>query len=299
MPNVRPIAELREHPDCGLVPGMREGEYQDLLADVRQRGIVTPLEVTGDVTLDGRHRLRAAKEIGLAELPVREVELPADDPGGRSYMLKAAVLRRHLTDDQRAMIAALWAKTNSKPRGGDRKSDAAKDNAIKSPHVGGFDSGKHVPPAQADAAALMNVSPKKVEVAAAVHKADPDLTAKIHNGEIKLSRAARQVQAKKGAAKAPGRARGRTNGHQASKLDALVTKKWGPIDKAARLALAHAGSVAEAEVVRGAAVRCREHAQALVAEAERVIPRLQDREKSSKESVPPSPAVQAAVPATA
>jgi N6-adenosine-specific RNA methylase IME4 len=87
---------------------MRRDEWTAFLADVRLRGIVEPLVVRGSTVLDGRHRLRAAKELNLAFVPVHEVDL--DGEGAREFMLKSAVLRRHMTDDQRRMCAALWAK---------------------------------------------------------------------------------------------------------------------------------------------------------------------------------------------
>jgi len=46
----------------------------------------------------------------LLDVPVMDAALNGDDPA--SYMLKAAVLRRHLTDDQRAAMAVLWSQEN-------------------------------------------------------------------------------------------------------------------------------------------------------------------------------------------
>jgi len=79
-------------------------EFQALLEDIRRRGILEPLHVQFDGTvLDGRHRLRAARALGLERVPVVLVHLRDETPV--SYMLRAALLRRHLTDDQKAIIA--------------------------------------------------------------------------------------------------------------------------------------------------------------------------------------------------
>ena len=49
----RSPAQLTLHPQAGLVPEATLPEYRELLADVSERGVVTPLEVTGeDVLLD-------------------------------------------------------------------------------------------------------------------------------------------------------------------------------------------------------------------------------------------------------
>lgn len=101
------LVHLQEHPEAGIVPEMPEADFRDLVEDIRTRGIVEPLHVLfgreEGVVLDGRHRLRAARELGLERVPVTDVELRGQTPVG--YMLLAAVRRRHLTDDQRAMLA--------------------------------------------------------------------------------------------------------------------------------------------------------------------------------------------------
>lgn len=58
---------LREHFRASFVPLMRPNEFDELVADIASRGIVNPLEVLGDVVLDGRHRLKAAKQLALPQ----------------------------------------------------------------------------------------------------------------------------------------------------------------------------------------------------------------------------------------
>jgi len=82
---------------------MSQREYTALLEDIRKHGVQTPLDITGNTVLDGRHRLQIAKQLRLATVPVRHVALNGESPV--SYMLKMALLRRHLTDDQRAALA--------------------------------------------------------------------------------------------------------------------------------------------------------------------------------------------------
>lgn len=104
IPDVHQVKTLREHPEADLVPTMPVSEFQALLEDIRRRGILEPLHVQFDGTvLDGRHRLRAARALGLTTVPVLLVHLKDETPV--SYMLRAALLRRHLTDDQKAIIA--------------------------------------------------------------------------------------------------------------------------------------------------------------------------------------------------
>ncbi len=97
----RLIRELKPHPMAERVPVMREPEYEAFRDDIAARGILVPLEITSkNVVLDGRQRLRAARELDLASVPVRLVA-PEDQ---FVHMLKAAVLRRQLSAGQRAAI---------------------------------------------------------------------------------------------------------------------------------------------------------------------------------------------------
>jgi N6-adenosine-specific RNA methylase IME4 len=104
---------LKPHPLAHLIPDMRASEWQDFYTDIGLRGIKVPLEVLGDGTVvDGRHRLKAALELAMKKVPVVDAPLNGDKP--EVYMMKAAVLRRHLTDDQRAAIATLWKQEHKR-----------------------------------------------------------------------------------------------------------------------------------------------------------------------------------------
>jgi N6-adenosine-specific RNA methylase IME4 len=99
---LRQVADLRPHPQAGLVPALSGEEYIAFRADIGRRGIQVPLEVTAEgVVLDGHARLRAARELRLAEVPVRVIA-PEDE---LEHILRAALLRRQLGAGQRAALA--------------------------------------------------------------------------------------------------------------------------------------------------------------------------------------------------
>ena len=184
------VALLRPHSAMAIIPLMRAEEYAEFLADVRERGIAVPLDVDatdGRTVLDGRHRLRAAKDAGLKTVPTRAVKLAAEDT--EAYVYKAAVLRRHLTDDQRATLAARWAKAHPKPTGA-----AAHRKRQEVPTQGPLAKRDAHEPARREAAEMFRVTPKAVERAASVEKARPDLAEKVHAGEMRLKEAERQVR---------------------------------------------------------------------------------------------------------
>ncbi len=174
---------LKPHPLAHIIPDMSTSEWQDFYADIALRGIKVPLEVLANgIVVDGRHRLRAAIELGMKEVTVVDAPL-GDKP--EVYMLKAAVLRRHLTDDQRAAMAALWKEDHKEPRG--RASPNYGKSALCSADL--EDDGH---PARAQAIELFNVPRRKVDEASKLLHARPDIFHKVHRGEFTLREARKQ-----------------------------------------------------------------------------------------------------------
>lgn len=100
-----PLSILRLHPEADAVPPMTPDEYDAFVADVGSRGVTTPLTVTPlGVVLDGRHRFAAASVLEHETVPVHVADIP--EPVQVDYMVRQAVLRRHLTIGQRRDLAA-------------------------------------------------------------------------------------------------------------------------------------------------------------------------------------------------
>jgi hypothetical protein len=120
---------LKFHPRADDIPRMEPDEYDALLRDIEERGIVEPLVITTkNVVLDGRHRLMAARALGIDDLPVRVVEEPGDE---FEFMVKAAIIRRQLTTQQRKDLAAKLIA--AEPEKSDRS--IAKTTGISHPTV--------------------------------------------------------------------------------------------------------------------------------------------------------------------
>lgn len=203
------VSDLRLHDEAGRVPRMRPAEYAEFLADIRERGVRVPIELQpGTKTiLDGRCRYLAAQEAGLTHVPVAEAQLNGEDPV--VYILRMASKRRHLTDDQRAMLADeerewLAAKGRERQRQaakaqGDRGKEGGRGNK-KPPEAAASSKGfERTEPkatterARETAAKVHNTSPWKVRQAQAVKTASPELAEKVKNGEVPLAQAARHV----------------------------------------------------------------------------------------------------------
>jgi len=92
------------HPVASLFPPMSEAELAALKADIAAQGLREPIVLVRGQVIDGRHRLRACAELGI-EPVVREVD--SDEP--LALALSLNLHRRHLSEGQRAMIAAQLA----------------------------------------------------------------------------------------------------------------------------------------------------------------------------------------------
>src|SRR5437667_2099386 len=98
----RPVGGLRPHRQANAVPALAGEAYAAFKADIAEQGVQVPLEITSKgVVLDGHARLRAARELAIAELEVRVVA-PSDE---LEHILRAALLRRQLSASQRAALA--------------------------------------------------------------------------------------------------------------------------------------------------------------------------------------------------
>lgn len=75
---------------------LRDEEYQALKADIAKRGVMVPVEVDehGNL-LDGHHRARACRELGLPA-PPSITRIGLDESAKVEHVLKLNLLRRHL-----------------------------------------------------------------------------------------------------------------------------------------------------------------------------------------------------------
>jgi len=141
---------LLPHPAASLFSMCDDDELSQLVDDIRLHGLHQAIVLDREGRLlDGRNRWLAVQRLGI---PCPTRTYVEDDPV--SFVVSENLHRRHLTDKQRAEIAAKLA-TNT--HGGDRRS-------IKLPNG-------NLNPTQAQAAALLNVSKRRVVRATAASKA--------------------------------------------------------------------------------------------------------------------------------
>jgi ParB-like chromosome segregation protein Spo0J len=200
-----PVRDLRPHPASLKVPEMRDDEWKPFLESVRTSGVQDPLTVQkGGRVLDGRHRLKAARESGQETVPARVVDLGPDEQTALVY--RTALLRRHLGDDQRAMLAARWTEAQSKKSRSERarKAGLAGGRGREKAPAGPGDAAAPKPAedpngrtktvrARTRAAGQYRVPERKVRAARDLEKASPELAARVLAGDLTLNQARRAL----------------------------------------------------------------------------------------------------------
>ena len=83
-----------------VLPELSPEQFEALKQDIARRGVVVPVIVDefGQV-LEGHHRVRACRELGINDYPV-EVRAGMSETEKRVFARKINVLRRHLTREQ-------------------------------------------------------------------------------------------------------------------------------------------------------------------------------------------------------
>jgi hypothetical protein len=154
-----------------MVPPMTAEEYAELKADIKAHGLIEPITLYEGKILDGKHRYRACRELGL-EIKTHTWrstdELPLD------YIISENIKRRHLTTGQKAALALELRPTIERelaeapaPRGGK----------------------SHTAPALELAARKVGIAPSSVHEYVTLTKEAPDLAKQVRLGHIGITSA--------------------------------------------------------------------------------------------------------------
>jgi Protein of unknown function (DUF3102) len=89
-----------------VMPPLTADEYESLKEDIRRRGMMVAVEYDEEGhILDGHHRVKACEELGITEWP-RIVRLGLTEDGKRFHARKINMLRKHLSEDEQAVVMA-------------------------------------------------------------------------------------------------------------------------------------------------------------------------------------------------
>jgi len=165
------LTHLQFHPVTEIFPPMEPAVFQALVDDIAVHGQQDPILVLKGEIIDGRHRYQACQQLGREPL-LREIQPNAGDP--LALVISLNLHRRHLSESQRAMVAARIAGL---PHGGFRRSDQAANCPLEM--------------SQDAAARLLNISDRSLRRAKAVQREGTSaLVAAVDRGDLAVSTAA-------------------------------------------------------------------------------------------------------------
>ena len=172
--------QMKIHPSALKFPALSDEEYQNLKNSIKAHGLFEPIILgPGGEIIDGRHRWKACIELGIEPFTsnfVEQEDIATEKMSVEEYIFEANIHRRHLTESQRAAIAAEFADM----RQGERTDLSPSDNCLK---VG-----------QRKAAELFKVSSKSVGRAKKVKAKDPETFAKLKSGNVSLNAAVKRLE---------------------------------------------------------------------------------------------------------
>lgn len=164
------VAGLTVHPAAELFPMMSDDQMAALVEDIKTNGQDEPIEIDAAGNLiDGRNRAKACESLGL--VPKRKIYHGTDV---WQHVISQNLHRRHLTESQRAMVAA---KIAVRPLG---RPETASIDAL------------NPPPTQEEASAALGVSRSStIRAKRIINHATHELQALVSEGQSSLAAAER------------------------------------------------------------------------------------------------------------
>lgn len=165
---------MKHHPFADIFPMMDDAAFHELCMDIAAHGLREPIITYYDKILDGRNRDAACRKVHVKP---RYDEYRGTDALG--FVISKNLHRRHLSDSQRAMIAAQLVEKGREP--------VLQTNGLSAhPPDGGLS-------VEAVSTSL-SVKKRSVERAQVIRaKGSPKLIAEVTNGTKKLATAVAEV----------------------------------------------------------------------------------------------------------
>lgn len=156
------------HEYANLFPMMPATDLKSLADDIRSSGLSDSIITFEGKILDGRNRHKACEIAGVTP---RFTEYDGRD--ALQFVISHNLHRRHLSESQRAMVAAKWAKLK---RGANQHSPIGEPSETETK-------------TRNEAAKLLNVGTSSIDRAKKVINQAPELVDKIESGEMSVNAA--------------------------------------------------------------------------------------------------------------
>ena len=193
--------EYKIHPLAEKFPAIPPKDFEELKESIRKYGLFEPIVVSKEgYILDGRHRYRALMELERSPsgqiAHFEETVRKSKDLTEEQYIYDSNIHRRHLTDDQRVMLATAFAPFFRKE--GEKAKEEGNRNGGKSDPKSGPSKKRDIKSKKANStvgkvAAKAGVSLHKAEQAIMVEEHAPELSSAVASGEMALKDAAKEA----------------------------------------------------------------------------------------------------------
>lgn len=172
---------MKAHELSQILPEMETADLQALAENIKQEGLKEEIVLHEGKILDGRSRFAACKLAGVKPVTRAFGDRKSDGEDPLKFVLSENVHRRHLTNEQRAIIAGELSMRSQVGRPAEKNGDGEEQH----------ENGQAASATQDEAAKLMNVSPAAVRRASKVlKKGSAKLKEALKSGEVSISKAA-------------------------------------------------------------------------------------------------------------
>jgi len=193
-----PVRKLSEHKKASkLIPMMTGKEWDDFLESVKKEGVRKPLDINEKYeVLDGRHRLKAAKELEIETLQVINHTFTDDEE--IKFIRDTAIERRNLTVEQKLHIVFETEELiKSIYEEGNKKMESTLKKGKESPLSSKEASGNRPHNSDTKIAELTDSSRPQVARLKRIKHENPDLYKEVVDGDKKISTAYKELPKKK------------------------------------------------------------------------------------------------------
>ena len=184
-------AQLTEHSkQAEYSPQMSKKKWREFVASVAKEGILQPIVVTkGFRGIDGKHRLKAAKELDIEYVRVIIEDIPEDDIP--AYITATKLNRDDLKSGQKAALVIRLYYEEERQKAEERK---------RATQFGNTDSANlQTPEMSGETAEILakkaGMSKRNLYNLLAVYRNRPDLFELVFNGEYSINKAYTQMKA--------------------------------------------------------------------------------------------------------
>lgn len=198
------MTQYKQHKLGQLMPPMTDEEYDTLRDGMKTDGFDHdhPIMLFEGQILDGWHRYQATQDLGITKISLSNFTGSEED--AKRYVIRENMVRRHLTTSQRAMIAAKLVEdeigdppqsvTPTATQTGANLHQSGDHGGQKEPKKPANAKKKSVKQAVKKAAKDLKVSPRSVNTARSLLKADPEGAKGVEAGDQSLNAAAKKAE---------------------------------------------------------------------------------------------------------